>query len=217
MTPSNRHVSERGFTLVELSIVLVIVGLLIFAVLKGQELIESARLKSFMTQLNSYRTATQIFKDRYGALPGDFEQAVAVLGASGEGNGDGVIDGNGFDGEGRRYFEHLLLAQLITGVTLDDPVPDSKAGNGKIQADNDDVEGGSQDTNFFRAGALEGNVANGGLLTGAEAGELDMTFDDGDGRTGDIQTEGGPACRNAQGVYNFTDGSVACVFFMKIE
>jgi prepilin-type N-terminal cleavage/methylation domain-containing protein len=212
-----QHRAERGFTLVELSIVLVIVGLLIFAVLKGQELIESARLKSLMTQMNSYKTATQIFKDRYGALPGDFDNAVAVLGASGEGDGNGVIDGDGYSNEGQQYFEHLLRAELISGVTVDDPIPDSKAGNGKVEADNDSVEGGSQNTNFFRAGSLDGNVSSGPLLTGAEAGELDMSFDDGDGRTGDIQTHGGPACRNAQGVYNFTDGSVACVFFVRIE
>jgi len=217
MVTSNRHDCERGFTLVELSIVLVIVGLLIFAVLKGQELIESARLKSLMTQMNSYKTATQIFKDRYGALPGDFNQAMSVLGAPQEGDGNGTIDGDGYEGEGRSYFEHLLLAELISGVTLDDPIPDSKAGNGKIQVVNVSIEGGSQGVNFFRAGSLHGNVADGPLLTGAEAGELDMTFDDGDGRTGEIQTEGGPACRNAQGVYNFTDGSVACIFFFRIE
>jgi len=212
-----QHGSERGFTLVELTIVLVIIGLLIGAVLKGQELIENARLKSLMTQLNSYKAATQIFKDRYGALPGDFNNAVAMLGASSEGNGDGILDGDGFDGDGQRYFEHLLRADLISGVTVEDPIPDSKAGNGEIQADNDDVDGGSQNTNFFRAGSLQGKTATGGLLTGAQAGELDNNFDDGNARTGDIQAEGGPACRNAQGVYNFTNGDVACVFFMKIE
>jgi prepilin-type N-terminal cleavage/methylation domain-containing protein len=217
MKSHSQHGSERGFTLVELTIVLVIIGLLIGAVLKGQELIESARLKSLMTQLNSYRTATQIFKDRYGALPGDFSDAVTVLGASSEGNGDGILEGDGYEGDGQRYFEHLLRAELISGVTVDDPIPDSKAGNGKIQADNDDVDDGSQATNFFRAGSLQNNSTTGGLLTGAQAGELDMSFDDGDGRSGDIQTEGGAGCRNAQGVYNFTDGSVACVFFMKIE
>ena len=171
-----------------------------------------------MTQMNSYKAATQIFKDRYGALPGDFNEAVVVLGASNGGNGDGTIDGDGFAGEGQNYFEHLLRAELISGVTANDPIPDSKAGNGKIQVVFVDVGGdGSQTANFFRAGSLQGNVADGPLLTGAQAGELDMSFDDGDARTGDIQADGGIACRNGQGIYNFTNGDVACVFFVKIE
>ncbi len=218
MKALRQHASERGFTLVELSIVLVIIGLLIGAVLKGQELIESARLKSLMTQMNSYKTATQIFQDRYGALPGDFDEAQDILGASSGGDRDGEIDGDGFEGEGRAYFEHLLRAELISGVTLDDPIPESKAGNGRIQVVFVDVGGdGVHIANFLRAGSLQGNVANSPLLTGAQAGELDVGFDDGDARTGTIQSEGSSACRDAQGVYNFTDGSVACVFFVRID
>lgn len=67
----NHRSSRQGFTLVELSIVLVIIGLLIGGVLIGQSLIESARLVSFSQQITSYDIAVGNFKDRYKYWPGD--------------------------------------------------------------------------------------------------------------------------------------------------
>ena len=209
--------NERGFTLVELSIVLVIIGLLIGAVLKGQELIESARVKSLVTQMDSYKTATGIFRDRFRQLPGDFDDGVARLGASADGDADGLIDGTGDDDESILYFEDLILANLITGDATD-PIPQSKMG-GEVQADNDTVTGGSAATNFFRVGNVAANgTSTVDLFTGAEAGEIDDLFDDGNGVDGDIQSEGGTDCINSgTGVYNFTDGDVACMMFWKIQ
>src|SRR4051812_28937287 len=101
---------RAGFTLVELSIVLVILGLLVGGVLTGQSLIRAAELRAITTEQNRYVTATHTFRDKYFALPGDMTNATAYWGTSGNcpglaaqgnttpatcnGNGDGKISGN---------------------------------------------------------------------------------------------------------------------------
>ncbi|MGB1540395.1 MAG: prepilin-type N-terminal cleavage/methylation domain-containing protein, partial [Rickettsiales bacterium] len=67
--------SKAGFSLVELSIVLVILGLLTGGILGGQSLIRAAELRSVSKEYEKYQTAINIFKDKYFALPGDFNNA----------------------------------------------------------------------------------------------------------------------------------------------
>lgn len=69
--PRPEITSQNGFTLVELSIVLVIIGLIIGGILKGQELIGNAEIKNVIAQSQSYQSSTVAFKDKYGTLPGD--------------------------------------------------------------------------------------------------------------------------------------------------
>jgi prepilin-type N-terminal cleavage/methylation domain-containing protein len=73
--------SCRGFSLVELSIVLVILGLITGGVLAGQSLIRAAEIRSVTSDLERYQTATRTFLDRYKAFPGDFAAATDVWGA----------------------------------------------------------------------------------------------------------------------------------------
>lgn len=124
---------RHGFTLVELSIVLVILGLLVGGILAGQSLIRASELRSVLTQADQYRTATMAFKDKYFAIPGDFANATTIWGRVGGGTGQcnspgtdidlGLPTCNG-DGNGRldvdwewtRYWEHLATAGLIEGI-----------------------------------------------------------------------------------------------------
>src|SRR5437762_14213912 len=91
----NRKNSEAGFTLVEIAIVLVIIGLLLGGILKGQEMITQAKIKNVINDFNGIAVAVTSYQDRYRALPGDDANATTrrTTQAAGNGNGDGVIRG----------------------------------------------------------------------------------------------------------------------------
>jgi len=118
-----RRNSQKGFTLIEAAIVLVIVGFLLGAVLQGRQMIESARFKSLKSDLGEYRDAFGTFRQRYNALPGDYADADTRLGmsAGSTGNGNGVIDSGGslgcdtVDEEDCLAWRHLRAARLIRG------------------------------------------------------------------------------------------------------
>jgi prepilin-type N-terminal cleavage/methylation domain-containing protein len=86
---------SSGFTLIEMAIVLVIVGLLIGGVLAGQQLIQSARVRNLISQQDGVKAAFFGFQDRYRALPGDYSGASLNINCSGgcfNGDGNGRID-----------------------------------------------------------------------------------------------------------------------------
>lgn len=87
--PLNKEVKERqGFTLIELSIVLVIIGLIVGGVLVGRDLVEIGKARKLMTQLESYELALNTFRLKYNCIPGDCANAgMFGLGTSGTGNG----------------------------------------------------------------------------------------------------------------------------------
>src|SRR5438552_4058186 len=76
-------IPRQAFSLVELSIVLVILGLLVGGILSGQSLIRAAELRSVTTEFSRYLAAVQSFKDKYFALPGDMANATAFWGIAG--------------------------------------------------------------------------------------------------------------------------------------
>ncbi len=127
---------RAAFSLVELSIVLVILGLLTGGILAGQSLIRAAQLRAVATEYSRYTAAARSFRDKYFALPGDMPNATAFWGVANatpatcrttvgtgtqtcDGNGDGRVENVGFIGavvdEDYRFWQHLANAGLIEG------------------------------------------------------------------------------------------------------
>lgn len=80
--------TERGYSLVELSIVLIIIGLLVGGVLAGQSLIQSARIKNTVSEADNYKKAVLAFRDQYQYLPGDIPNAASIWGPADGGSGN---------------------------------------------------------------------------------------------------------------------------------
>lgn len=110
---------QKGFTLIEIAIVLVIIGLLLGGVLKGQELINTARVRALNNTVDGITAAWFSFQDRYRAFPGDYTQAdvnLPGLPTNGDGNGLVGIDAGGDSPEERAMvWMHLQAAGYITG------------------------------------------------------------------------------------------------------
>ncbi len=127
---------NSAFTLIELSIVLVIIGLIVGAILVGRDLIAAAIIRSQISQIEKYQQAVNTFRGKYGYLPGDIPQPDANRfgfkprgPALGQGDGNGILEGyfnshQGFfvfDGELALFWNDLSAAKLIdSNFTLAD-------------------------------------------------------------------------------------------------
>lgn len=196
---------QSGFTLVEIAIVLVIIGLLLGGVLKGQELINSAKVKNFATDFRNIPLYIYGYQDKYRSLPGDDSNVIGHLGTTANpamtgvgtcgtppctGNGaiDGYWDTATLTDESMLFWQHVRLAGLASGSTVvanNNSYWPSNADGGRIG-----IESGKanyiQNTDgvTFLQGAYI--VCSKGIL-GKFALQLDTTMDDGNPQTGSMR------------------------------
>lgn len=199
---------QNGFTLVELAIVLVIIGLIISGVLAGRELISAAELKADIKQYQSYQLAVNTFIGKYNQIPGDIDGDKFGLtggcdaGTDGDGDQDGLIESAGgglatHDGEVACFWANLTTdnVSLISGVydgladgidDIGEDLPAMKSNPGRgwgVFTDDTD--------NFFIAGVSGTQGSNAYATTNVyipiDAFSIDSKIDDGVPNSGDVQ------------------------------
>ncbi|HSB49659.1 MAG TPA: prepilin-type N-terminal cleavage/methylation domain-containing protein [Burkholderiales bacterium] len=182
---------QAGFTLIEIAIVLVIIGLLLGGVLKGQELITSARVRNIISQQDGVKAAYFGFLDRFRALPGDYSLAstnIANVAATANGNGNGQILTAVTDGidEYIAVWDHLSKAGFINGsytyaagAETPGTAPTSPYAR-YIQVIYDNVYGAG-------GGAQRHNIKTGNGIPSELLSEIDRKIDDGNPVTGVFQ------------------------------
>src|SRR6266480_4922310 len=186
---------QQGFTLVEIAIVLVIIGLLLGGILKGQEMITQAKIKNIVNDFNGITVAVTSYQDRYRALPGDDIGANTRWTVQGpaSGNGNGVVAGlyNAAPGavapataaESNLFWQHLRIAGFVAGATTgaaSGAQPPNAAG-GIIG-----VESGTPGTNGLGFSSLILCFSN---LPEKIASAVDGQIDDGVPNTGQVRAQ----------------------------
>lgn len=191
--PLENEMSRRkssGFTLIEIAIVLVIIGLMLGGVLKGQELINSAKVKNLAGDFRNIPVFIYGYQDKFKALPGDDAAATNHVTADRNGDGNGVIDGKwndvaAADTEAFNFWQHARLAGLAPGPTDKgnaDYIP-RNASSGKIG-----IQSGSATAPAIKdknGSPIRGSyvICSDGIL-GKFVKQLDSTMDDGNIGTG---------------------------------
>jgi len=194
--------SQQGFTLIEIAIVLLIIGLLLGGVMKGQSMINSAKVRSLANDLTGIEAAWISFQDRYRALPGDYPNANTHIATDAVGgNANSIVDTE----ETGDVWQHLAAAGFISGTYKTDDTcavgtcPSSPF-NGFYSITNS-------------ANALGHTVARHELATGENIPveiifELDLKLDDGIADTGRFRAYG-EACVTG-GQWEVVAGAANC-------
>lgn len=240
---------QDGFTLVELAIVMMIIGLLIGGILKGQELMENARVTSTIAQIQSYESATTSFRDIYNAFPGDMVNAddrvpncdagnncvpgtgnsiVGTPGNLGTFQGAVTTGGNAAAEEPVQFWRHMLLADLISGVSTTTTLawgethPSAKIGGGFHvgHGDGGAVGAGNPSGHFLvlqnPVNDDPGTTAGQNPLSPVRADQIDRKMDDGMPDSGYVlghgATSGTDACYDANGYQGHTIKSCNLLF-----
>ena len=219
----------HGFTLVEIAMVLVIIGLLLGGLLRSSELITSARVRELVARQDGIKAAFFGFEERFRAVPGDYSQAtINIRGATQ--NGNGRIESTTVPNESILAWEHLTQAGFLTPTLVYNATESvlttlSNSSNVFQQIIYDGVYGGGTTA---APSPLRHNIKTGSQIPVHLLAELDRKIDDGMPNTGSFQfsryqgngaaapADGDnalPACTSATtaaGMWNATNGSNNC-------
>lgn len=197
---------QSGFTLVEIAIVLVIIGLLLGGVLKGQELITQAKIKNIANDFNGMSAAIYAYQDRYKKLPGDDNGASTRWGGV-DGGGSVTVGSSGLTtaqtcaaattGENCTFWNHLRRAGLIAGASTSNESPQNAAGGLLTIQDG--------------ALGLSGLAVCSTNLLGKIANAIDAQFDDGVPNTGTVRAGSGTGTGTAATAYTDDGATVYTV------
>ncbi len=184
---------QAGFTLVEIAIVLVIIGLLLGGILKGQELINSARVRNLADTATGIQAAYYGFVDRYRRVPGDWSAASATL-AIGQtidsgGNDNGRIDHtSGTEwAEVNALWQQLAMAGFIQGSYLGGTtLPNNVSSTAPLNAFNN-VMAVARSNEYLSAPGLRLYLIFGRGVPATVMRELDLKLDDGVPHRGDMR------------------------------
>jgi prepilin-type N-terminal cleavage/methylation domain-containing protein len=193
---SHKCATESGFTLVEIAIVLVIIGLLLGGILKGQEMITQAKIKNVINDFNGITAAVTSYQDRYRQIPGDDQNAstrwASLAPAPKSGDGNGSVDGryNANDttqagapaatAESNLFWQHLRIAGFVPGPTigLGSGTPPPNATGGMVGVE---TGGGAQGMGFTSLIVCTSNLPD------KVAVAVDTQMDDGNAMLGGVR------------------------------
>jgi prepilin-type N-terminal cleavage/methylation domain-containing protein len=204
--------TQKGFTLVEIAIVLVIVGLMLGGVFKGQELIASAKVKSLINDFRNTSTLVYSYQDKYRSFPGDQTQAQldlafgtaaasacspasAVLCASNNGRLDGSWNASDNKSETFVFWQHLRLANLASGATnpADANYLPRHADGGPLGIESGVAANGEAAP--WIAGMRGAFYVCAGNILGRYAKQIDSSMDDGNTAGGAVRVSASNAAR----------------------
>lgn len=184
---------QSGFTLVEIAIVLVIIGLLLGGVLKGQELVNSAKVKNFVGDFKAIPLFIYGYQDKYKALPGDDRQAATHLGSGatlaptsttlGNGRIEGNYNSETNTDESLAFWQHVRLANLASGST---DFSSATAIAASVPRNADGGRIGIQSTSPISTMTGSYFVCSDGIQ-GKFAKQIDITMDDGNTAAGSVR------------------------------
>jgi prepilin-type N-terminal cleavage/methylation domain-containing protein len=212
---------SAGFTIIEIAIVMVVIGLLLGAALKGQELIAGARVRTLLQRQDEIKTAHFGFVDRYHAPPGDYAQASRTItgvaagpcgtpAADGNGNGNQQIETTG--AENILVWEHLSKAGFLNGsYTCALTVSPATSAFNTYGEPFDLVN----DAQYAGLAPPRHNLKTGGKIASNLLGEMDRKIDDGDATRGSFRAMLNPSitaadCYTAVGAWRVETPATNC-------